>query len=219
MSKRITLEEALDMIKPGSVVMVGGFLGVGTPQRLINGLVKRGVKGLTLICNDTAMPDKGVGKMVVAGQFDKIITSHIGTNKEAGRQMMEGITEVVLVPQGTLIEQIRAGGYGLGGILTKTGLGTEVEKGKQIIEVDGENYLLEKPLKADFALIYADVADEKGNLSYRGATRNFNPVMASAADTTIAESKRTVPLGGIDPNDVVVPAVFVDYILEEEHDG
>ena len=219
MNKRITLDDALDMVKTGNTLMVGGFLGVGTPQRLIDGLVKRGIKGLTLICNDTAMPDKGVGKMVVAGQFDKIFTSHIGTNKETGRQMMEGVTEIILVPQGTLIEQIRAGGYGLGGILTKTGLGTEVEKDKQIIEVEGERYLLEKPIKADIALIYADISDEKGNLSYRGSTRNFNPIMASAGLITIAEAKKIVPTGEIDPNDVIVPAAFVDYILEDENNG
>lgn len=219
MSKRITLEDALNKVKSDSVVMVGGFLGVGTPQRLIDALVKRDIRGLTLICNDTAMPDKGVGKMVVAGQFSKIYTSHIGTNKETGRQMMEGVTEVILVPQGTLAEQIRAAGYGLGGILTKTGLGTEVEKGKQILEVDGEYYLLEKPIKADVALIYADIADEKGNLTYRGATRNFNPLMASAADITIVETKKIVPIGSLDPNDVVVPAAFVDFIFEVEDDG
>ena len=219
MSKRITLEDALNMVKSDSIVMVGGFLGVGTPQRLIDALVKRDIRGLTLICNDTAMPDKGVGKMVVAGQFSKIYTSHIGTNKETGRQMMDGVTEVILVPQGTLVEQIRAAGYGLGGILTKTGLGTEVEKGKQIIEVDGERYLLEKPMKADVAIIYADIADEKGNLTYRGATRNFNPLMASAADITIVEAKKIVPIGSLDPNDVVVPAAFVDFILEVENDG
>lgn len=219
MSKRITLEDALNKVKSDSTVMVGGFLGVGTPQRLIDALVKRDIRGLTLICNDTAMPDKGVGKMVVAGQFRKIYTSHIGTNKETGRQMMEGVTEVVLVPQGTLAEQIRAAGYGLGGILTKTGLGTEVEKGKQILEVDGEYYLLEKPIKADVALIYADIADEKGNLTYRGATRNFNPLMASAADITIVETKKIVPTGSLDPNDVVVPAAFVDFIFEVEDDG
>jgi len=216
MDKRITLKEAVDMIKDGSVIMVGGFLACGTPDKLIDALVSKGVKDLTLICNDTGTPERGVGKLVVTKQFKTIYATHIGTNKETGRQMMAGETEVHLVPQGTLAEQIRAAGYGLGGFLTATGVGTEVEKGKQVLEVDGKTYLLEKPLKADFALIYADVADTKGNLKYRGSTRNFNPVMAAAADVTIVEARKVVPVGEIDANDVVVPGAFVNYIVEEK---
>lgn len=215
MDKRITLKEAVDMIKDGSVIMVGGFLACGTPDKLIDALVSKGVKDLTLICNDTGTPERGVGKLVVTKQFKTIYATHIGTNKETGRQMMAGETEVHLVPQGTLAEQIRAAGYGLGGVLTATGVGTEVEKGKQVLEVDGKTYLLEKPMKADFALVYADVADTKGNLVYRGSTRNFNPMMAAAADVTIVEARKVVPVGEIDANDVVVPGAFVNYIVEE----
>jgi len=172
------------------------------------------MKDLTLICNDTGFIDRGVGKMVVAKMFKKILTSHIGTNKETGRQMLEGEIEVVLIPQGTLIEQIRAGGFGLGGILTKTGLGTEVEKGKQIVEIDGENYILEKPLRANIALLFAEKADERGNLTFHGATRNFNTTMGAAADISIVEVNEVVKIGEICPDEVVVPGVFVTRIVD-----
>ena len=152
--------------------------------------------------------------MVVARMFKKILASHIGTNKETGRQMLEGETEVVLIPQGTLIEQIRAGGHGLGGVLTKTGLGTEVEEGKQIIDIDGEKYLLEKPLRANIALLYAEKADERGNLSFHGATRNFNTLMGAAADISIVEACQVVKVGEMCPDEVVVPGIFVNHIVD-----
>ncbi|NLZ27006.1 MAG: CoA transferase subunit A, partial [Chloroflexi bacterium] len=177
MNKRITIEEAVSKIKDGDTIMVGGFLAVGTPESLIDALVAKGVKDLTLICNDTGFVDRGVGKMVVNKQFKKIIASHIGTNRETGRQMVEGETEVVLVPQGSLVEKIRAGGNGIGGFLVKTGLGTEIQQGKQVINVDGADYLLKKPLRADVAILFANKADENGNLWYHGTTRNFNTVM------------------------------------------
>lgn len=214
MSKLISLKDAVDLVRDGDTVMIGGFLSVGTPDRLIDALITKGVKDLTLICNDTGFIDRGVGKMVVAKMFKKILTSHIGTNRETGRQMMEGETEVVLIPQGTLIEQIRAGGFGLGGVLTKTGLGTEVEKGKEIIEIDGERYLLEKPLHANVALLFAEKADERGNLTFHGATRNFNTCMGASADLVIAEAKEVVKLGEICPDNVVVPGVFIDHIVD-----
>jgi acetate CoA/acetoacetate CoA-transferase alpha subunit len=213
MHKRITIEEALDKVQDGMTIMVGGFLGCGNPHRLIEELSKRGVKDLTLICNDTSFPDYGVGKMVVNKQFKKIIASHVGTNPETGRQMNEKETEVVLVPQGTLAEQVRAGGAGLGGILTPTGVGTVVEEGKQKLTVDGVEYLLEKPLRADVALIAAQTADEFGNLVYFGATRNFNNIMATAADIVIAEVEEIVAVGEIDPNHVVTPGIFVSHIV------
>lgn len=219
MNKLISIEEAVDLVQDGHTIMIGGFLAVGTPEALIDALVKKGVKDLTLICNDTGFPEKGVGKMVVAKQFKKIIASHVGTNRETGRQMNEGETEVVLVPQGTLAEQVRAGGFGLGGVLTPTGMGTEVEKGKQIVEVQGKKYLLEEPLRADIALIYATTADTKGNLAYHGSTRNFNTLMAAAADTTIVLADRVVPVGAIDPDTVMVPAVFVQYIVDGGANG
>ena len=214
MNKLISMEEAVNLVRDGDTVMVGGFLGVGTPERLIDALIEKGVKDLTLICNDTAFVDRGVGKMVVAKMFKKIMTSHIGTNKETGRQMLEGETEVELIPQGTLVEQIRAGGYGLGGVLTKTGLGTEVEKGKLTINIDGQTYLLEKPIRANVALLFAEKADEKGNLTFHGATRNFNSYMGAAADISIVEAQEIVKVGEINPDDVVVPGIFVTHIID-----
>jgi acetate CoA/acetoacetate CoA-transferase alpha subunit len=214
MNKIISLDEAVEKVNDGDTVMVGGFLGVGTPEKLIDALVAKGTRDLTLICNDTAFIDRGVGKMVVAKLFKKIIVSHIGTNKETGRQMLAGETEVELVPQGTLIERIRAGGFGLGGVLTKTGLGTEVAKGKQIVQVDGEDYLLETPLRANVALLYANKVDTEGNLSFHGATRNFNVFMGSAAKISIVEAGEIIREGFIDPDHVVVPGVFVKYIVD-----
>lgn len=214
MNKRLTLAEAVNKVKKGDRVMIGGFLCCGTPEALVDGLVEKGTGELTLIANDTGFADRGIGKMVVAKLFKTIYATHIGTNKETGRQMMAGETEVHLVPQGTLAEQIRAAGYGLGGILTPTGVGTEVEKGKKVMEIDGKKYLLELPIKADVALIKADLADEYGNLVFRGATRNFNVLMAAAADITIAQVRKIVPVGELDPNDVIVPGGFVNYIVE-----
>ncbi len=213
MNKVVTIDQALDLVKDGMTVMVGGFLGCGSPHRIIDKLIEKGVKDLTLICNDTSFPDMGVGKMIVSKQFKKVIVSHIGTNPETGRQMNEKETEVVLVPQGTLAEQVRAGGLGLGGILTPTGVGTVVEEGKQKMEIDGVEYLLELPLKADVALIAAQTADKFGNLEYYGATRNFNALMAPAADIVIAEVEEIVEVGELDPNHVVTPGIFVTHIV------
>lgn len=214
MDKLISMHDAVNLVRDGDTIMVGGFLAVGTPDRLIDALIEKGLKDLTLICNDTGFVDRGVGKMVVAKMFKKIYASHVGTNKETGRQLLEGETEVILVPQGTLIEQIRAGGFGLGGVLTKTGLGTAVEEGKDIVEIDGEKYLLEKPMRANIALLYAEKADVKGNLTFHGATRNFNTYMGAAADISIVEAQEVVPLGGISQDDVVVPGVFVNHIID-----
>lgn len=214
MNKVISLEKAVSLIKDGDVVMIGGFLGVGTPERIIDALVAQGTKNLTLICNDSGFVDKGVGKLVVNKQFKKIIASHIGTNKETGRQMIEGETEVVLVPQGTLIEQVRAGGYGLGGVLTATGLGTKVEEGKDKVVVDGKEYLLEKPLRANVALLFANTVDKYGNMNFHGSTRNFNNMMAAAADITIVEACSVVEIGELNPDTVHTPGVFVNYIVD-----
>lgn len=213
MSKLITMEEAISHVKDGMTIMVGGFLGSGSPHKIIDALVEKGVKDLTLICNDTAFTDYGVGKMIVTKQFKKVIVSHIGTNKETGRQMNEGETEVVLVPQGTLAEQVRAAGAGLGGILTPTGVGTLVEEGKEKIEINGKTYLLELPLKADVALIFGNKVDKKGNVYFEGAARNFNTIMATAADTVIIEAEEIVEVGEIKPEDVVTPGLFIDYIV------
>ncbi|MGB9866671.1 MAG: acetate CoA-transferase subunit alpha [Bacillota bacterium] len=212
-AKITTLEEAVCHVKDGMTIMVGGFLGVGTPEGLIDALVRKGVKDLTLVCNDTAFPDKGVGKMIVKKQFKKVIVSHIGTNPETGRQMREGELEVELVPQGTLAERVRAAGAGLGGILTPTGVGTLAENGKQKLELGGKTYLLELPLRADVALLRAHLADKKGNLTYRRAARNFNPLMAMAADLVIVEADKILEVGEIDPDMVMTPGILVDLIV------
>lgn len=216
MDKVINLEKAVSLIKDGDVVMVGGFLGCGSPNKIIDYIVENtDLKDLTLICNDTSFVDMGVGKMVVKKMFKKIYASHIGTNKETGRQMSEEETDVILVPQGTLAEQVRAGGYGLGGVLTQTGLGSkEIEEGKQIVEVDGEKWILEKPLKADVALLNCAKADKFGNMIFHGSTQTFNTVMAFAAKTVIVEADEVVEIGELDPDNVRVPGVLVSYIVD-----
>jgi acetate CoA/acetoacetate CoA-transferase alpha subunit len=216
LNKLISIEEAVSKVKDGMTVMVGGFLACGSPKKLIDALVESDVKDLTLICNDTAFPDQAVGKMIVNKQFKKVIVSHIGTNPETGRQMNAGETEVELVPQGTLAERIRCGGFGLGGVLTPTGIGTEAEDEKQRINVDGKIYLLETPLKADIALLYGSKVDKRGNVFYNATTRNFNPLMAMAAETVIVEAEEIVEIGEIDPNCVATPFKFVSYIIGGE---
>jgi acetate CoA/acetoacetate CoA-transferase alpha subunit len=191
-------------------------MAVGTPERLVDELVRQGKSKLTVIANDTAMPGRGIGKLVSAGLISKAITSHIGLNPETQQQMIAGKMAVDLVPQGTLIERIRAGGFGLGGILTPTGVGTLVEEGKRRIEVDGKDYLLETALRADFALVHAFLADYLGNLSYALTARNFNPVLAVAADTVIVTAEHIVPVGVIAPDHVVTPAPIVDYLVANE---
>lgn len=215
MSKFISLEEALSKIKDGMTIMVGGFLANGTPETIIDALAKSGVKDLTLICNDTAYPDKGVGQLLVNRQLKKLIVSYIGATPQASEQMNAGEIEIEFVPQGTLAERVRAGGAGLGGFLTPTGLGTVVQEGKQVINVDGKDYLLEKPLRADVALIGASKGDKSGNLVYHGTSRNFNPLMAAAADTVIAEVKDLVEVGELDAENIHTPAMLVDFILEK----
>lgn len=212
MTKVITDAEAAKLIQDGMSVMIGGFLKCGSPRFVIEKLLENGTKNLTIIANDTSFVDSDKGKLVAHKRVRKAIVTHIGMNPETGRQMHDGEIAVELVPQGTLAERIRAGGAGLGGILTPTGVGTVVEKGKQVIEVDGKKYLLEKPLKADIALIYADKADKYGNLGYYGTTRNFNTVMALAGSTVIVEAEEYID-GSLDPNEVVVPGVLVDYIV------
>lgn len=214
MNKIVSIQEAVSKIKENDVLLVGGFLGVGSPHRCIDELIQQKTKGLTLVCNDSGFPEIAVGKLVMTKQFSKIIASHIGTNKETGRQMMEGETIVELVPQGTLVEQIRAAGYGLGGVLTKTGLGTKVEENKQTVDIDGETYLLEKPIRGNVALIFANKVDKFGNMVFHGAARNFNPVMASAADIVIVEADEVVEVGELDPDFIHCPGIFVDYIVD-----
>jgi acetate CoA/acetoacetate CoA-transferase alpha subunit len=211
--KTLTLEKAVELIPDGASVMVGGFMGVGTPEHLMDELVRQGRRGLTVIANDTARPGRGIGKLVSSGVVSRAIVSHIGLNPETQKKMIAGELEVELVPQGTLIERIRAGGFGLGGILTPTGVGTLVEEGKRKIDVDGSAYLLETALKADFALVESFLADYYGNLVYALTARNFNPVIAMAARTVIVDAAHIVPVGMITPDHVVTPAVLVDYLV------
>jgi acetate CoA/acetoacetate CoA-transferase alpha subunit len=211
----ISLEKAVAIIPDGASLMIGGFMGVGTPHRIIDELVRQRKRSLTVIANDTAAPDVGIGKLVTERLVRKAIVSHIGLNPETQRQMIAGEIEVDLVPQGTLIERIRAGGYGLGGILTPTGMGTVVEEGKQKVAVAGKDYLLEPALRAGFALVNAFLADYFGNLAYALTARNFNPVIAMAADTVIAEADNIVPVGVIAPDHVVTPAPIIDYLVAQ----
>jgi len=211
--KTLSVKDAAALIPDGASLMIGGFMGVGTPDPLIDELVRQGKRNLTIIANDTAMPGRGIGKLVTAELIAKTIASHIGLNPETQKQMIAGKMDVDLVPQGTLIERIRAAGCGLGGVLTPTGVGTVVEDGKQRIEVNGKSYLLETPLRADFALVHAFLADYSGNLSYALTGRNFNPVMAMAGDTVIVTAEHIVPVGVISPDHVVTPAPLVDYLV------
>jgi acetate CoA/acetoacetate CoA-transferase alpha subunit len=214
--KTLALQMAVAMIPDGASLMIGGFMGVGTPEQLIDELVRQGKRGLTVIANDNARPGVGIGKLVTAGLVRRTIASHIGLNPETQKSMIDGSMEVDLVPQGTLIERIRAAGYGLGGILTPTGVGTVVEEGKRKIEVDGRDYLLETPLRADFALVQAFLCDYLGNLTYALTARNFNPLIAMAAATVIVEAEHVVPVGVIPPDQVVTPAALVDFLIAHE---
>jgi len=211
--KAVSAEEAVAMIPNGASIMVGGFMGVGTPERLLDELVRQKKSGLSLISNDAATPGKGVGKLFDGGQVVNMISTHIGLNPKAQQQMLGKQITVNLIPQGTFVERIRAGGCGLGGVLTPTGVGTLVEEGKQKIDVNGKSYLLETALRADFALVHAFLADYAGNLSYALTARNFNPVMAMAADTVIVTADNIVPVGVIAPDHVVTPAPLVDYLI------
>ena len=214
MEKIRTLQEVVAMVNDGQTLMTGGFLGAGSPDLFIDALLEKNVKNLTVIANDTGFPDRGIGKLVVNKQIKKMIATHVGTNKETGIQMNSGEMEVILVPQGTLAERIRAAGVGLGGILTPTGVGTIVEEGKQKITLDGKEYLLELPIRAEIALIHAWKADKSGNLVYRVAARNFNPLMAMAADLVIVEVENIVEVGELDPDEVITPSMLVDIIVK-----
>jgi acetate CoA/acetoacetate CoA-transferase alpha subunit len=211
--KTVSAADAVALIPNGATLMIGGFMGVGTPERLIDELVRQSKRNLTVIANDTAVPGCGIGKLVDAGLVSRTIASHIGLNPETQKLMIAGKMAVDLIPQGTLIERIRAGGFGLGGVLTPTGIGTIVEEGKQKVQIDGKTYLVETALHAEFALIDAFLADYLGNLSYALTARNFNPVIAMAADTTIVTAEHIVPVGLIAPDHVVTPAPLIDYLV------
>jgi acetate CoA/acetoacetate CoA-transferase alpha subunit len=212
-NKVIDLTEAVDRIPDGASIMIAGFLGNGTPHNIIDAILAKGIKNLTIISNDTGITGIGISKLIAARVVKRVMTSHIGTNPETGKQMMAGTLDVELVPQGTLAERIRAAGAGLGGVLTPTGVGTDVAHGKQTLVLNGREYLLELPIKADFALLKATISDTFGNSFFNGATKNFNPLMATAADTVIVEAARIVEPGELDPNTVMAHGIFVDYIV------
>lgn len=219
-NKMKTADEAVANIKDGATIMVGGFMACGTPEILIDALVRKNVKNLTIICNDAGVPGRGVGKLLTNGQIKTLIASHVGLNPEVAQRMNTDVEadklECILIPQGTLAERIRAGGTGLGGFLTPTGVGTIVAEGKQVINVDGRDYLLEKPLRADFAFIRGSVTDKFGNTTYNGTTRTFNPMMAAAADYVIVGACEVVEVGKVDPNNVVTSGIYVDAIVGGE---
>jgi len=219
-NKERNAEDAISVIKDGSTIMVGGFLACGTPEKLIDALVEKNAKNLTIICNDAGFTNRGVGKLIANGQVKKLITSHVGLNPDVTKLMNTDVAEdkleCVLVPQGTLAEQIRAGGTGLGGFLTPTGVGTIVGDGKEVIEMHGKSYLLEEPLRADIALIRGTATDTFGNTVYNGTTRNFNPLMAAAADHVIVGTCEIVKVGDIHPNNVATTGIFVDTIVGGE---
>lgn len=219
-NKVMTASEAVADINDGSVIMVGGFMACGTPEILIDALVEKNARNLTIICNDAGVPGRGVGKLLSNGQIKKLIASHVGLNPEVAVRMNTDVEEdkleCQLIPQGTLAERIRAGGAGLGGFLTPTGVGTIVAEGKQVITVDGNEYLLELPLKAEFALIRGSVTDTYGNTMYNGTTRTFNPMMAMAAEKVIVGACEVVEVGEIDPNHVVTSGIFVDAVVGGE---
>jgi len=207
------MDEAIAKIEDGMHIMIGGFMAAGTPNNIVKAMVDSGVKDLTIICNDTAFADKGIGLLISNRQVKKVISSHIGTNKATIEQFNNKEIEVEFVPQGTLAERIRSAGAGLGGVLTPTGLGTVAQEGKQVIAVDGKDYLLETALKADVALIGASIADEEGNLFYKGTTQNFNPLMATAAELVIVEVGELVKIGDIPMENVHTQALFVDHMV------
>ena len=216
MHKIIERSEVAPYFKDGQTILYGGFLGTGTPAGLVGALLASGVRDLTIVGNDTAFPDTGVGPLVVNRRVRKVITSHIGTNPETGRQMIAGELDVELVPQGTLAERVRCGGAGLGGVLTETGVGTLVEEGKTKLSLNGKDYLVELPIRGDIALIKAKRADRSGNLVYEKAARNFNPLMALAADLVIVETDELVEVGELDPECIVTPGVVVHKIVVAE---
>ena len=216
MSKTIRLADAVARIPDGAVLMIGGFMGVGTPHRLVDELVRQRKRDLTVIANDTARPGVGIGKLIDARQVRRVIVSHIGTNPQTQAQLIAGEIEAELVPQGTLAERVRAGGFGLGAVVTPTGVGTVVAEGKRTLEIAGRTYLLEMPLRADFALVNARQADHIGNLAYALTARNFNPLIAMAADVVLAEPQEIVPVGVIPPDAVMTPSVVVTHIIAKE---
>ena len=214
MKKEIPIDRIKDFLHDGMTIAIGGFMGCGNAHKIIDEILKTDVKNLTLVATDTARDNFGIGKLIDNKRIIKLFASHIGTNKETQKQVNENFIEIELIPQGTLAERIRASAAGLGGVLTQTGLGTEVQIGKQIINIDGKDYILEKPIPIDIAFLSAQKSDQLGNLIYNGATRNFNVPMAGAAKITIVEVEEIVENGMLDPNFIHTPFVYVNHIVK-----
>ena len=214
MEKQIQIHQISEFLKDGMTIAIGGFMGCGNAHNIIDEILKTNVKNLTLIATDTARDGYGIGRLIDDRRITKLLASHIGTNKETQKQVIEGFIELELVPQGTLAERIRATGAGLGGVLTQTGLGTEVQEGKEVISINGKDYILELPIQIDLAFISAQKADEAGNLVFNGATRNFNVPMAGAAKVTIAEVEEIVKNGELDPNFIHTPFIYINHIIK-----
>lgn len=214
MKKYISADDIAAKLHDGMTIMIGGFMANGAPEGLIDVLLDNNIKNITLISTDTGTPTNGSGRLISNKRISKLFASHIGTNPETGKQMNAGEIDVELVPQGTLAERIRAGGAGLGGVLTPTGLGTSIAENKQVLTIDGKSFLLEKPIRADIAFIRGSIVDTKGNVFYKKTTQNFNPLMATAADLVIVEAEKLVEPGEIEPECVHTPGIFVDHIFQ-----
>lgn len=214
MGKVIEMSEIGKFLKDGMTISIGGFLGCGNAHNIIDEILKTNVKNLTLVSSDTVKDGQGIGKLIADNRISKLMATHIGTNKDTQRQVNEGLIELELIPQGTLAERLRSAAAGLGGVLTRTGLGTLVQEGKEVIHIDGKDYILEKPIHLDLAIIKAQKADKSGNLIYNGATRNFNVPMAGAAKVTIAEVEEIVENGELNPNFIHTPFVYINHIVK-----
>ena len=213
-SKVVSMEEAMTHVRSGMTVMIPGFVNCGVPETLIKAVIAAGYTDFNIISNNTSVQGRGIGLLVHENRIKHITCSHIGSNKETVAKVVAGEINVTFTPQGTLCERIRAGGAGIGGILTPTGLGTPMEEGKQVIEVDGKKYILETPLHADLALIHAWKVDKMGNCIFRHTARNFNSIMATAADLVIVEAEEIVEVGELEPDYIMTPGCLVDYIVQ-----
>jgi acetate CoA/acetoacetate CoA-transferase alpha subunit len=212
-NKIFPLETAMEKIHDGQTVMIPGFVNVGVPETLIKGMIAKGIKSINVVSNNTSVKGRGIGLLVHDHLIKHITCSHVGSNTETVEQVVSGELDVTFVPQGTLCERVRAGGAGIGGILTPTGLGTPIAEGKPVIEVDGKEYLLEKPLRGDVALIHAWKVDKLGNAVYHRTARNFNQIWATAADWVIVEAEQIVEIGELDPDEIMTPGALVDAIV------
>jgi len=214
MNKVYTIEDAINVVKDHDTVLMGGFLLCGYPYYLVEQLNKTTATNLTVVSSDTGTSDCPTYELMKSGRVKKVVASYIGANSETGRLYMTKEAEVELVPQGTFAERIRAAGAGLGGVLTPTGVGTMVEEGKKTFEIDGKKFLLERPIRGNVALIKAQKGDTLGNLVLKGTAKNFNEVMATAADFVIAQVDELVEPGDIDPEEVCIPSIFVDAVVK-----